>query len=61
MSEPRKQSLHLPLEMFRELQAEALRQDRSLSWIVQQAWRCSRVRVGRMPAPGALAAPSEAR
>src|SRR5688500_12084882 len=35
----RKQSLYFPEEMLEEIQREANRQDRSLSWIVQQAWR----------------------
>ena len=37
MSDKRKQSLYFPEEMLNEIQNEANRQDRSLSWIVQQA------------------------
>jgi uncharacterized small protein (TIGR04563 family) len=48
-SEKRKQSLYFPEEMLREIQAEATRQDRSLSWIVQQAWRVARNQVTKMP------------
>lgn len=36
-SDKRKQSLHFPEEMLLEIQEQATRQDRSLSWIVQQA------------------------
>jgi uncharacterized small protein (TIGR04563 family) len=35
----RKQSLYFPEEMLVEIEREAERQDRSLSWIVQQAWK----------------------
>ncbi len=34
-----KQSLYFPTKVLQEIQAEAIRQDRSLSWIVQQAWK----------------------
>jgi uncharacterized small protein (TIGR04563 family) len=45
----RKQSLYFPEEMLIEIQREALRQDRSLSWIVQQAWKLARLDIKRMP------------
>ena len=49
----RKQSLYFPEEMLQEIQNEAFRQDRSLSWIVQQAWRSARERIKKLPAaPG---------
>ncbi len=48
-TDPRKQSLYFPEEVIREIAAEAQRQDRSLSWIVQLAWRLSRDRVRSMP------------
>ena len=35
--------------MLREIQVEANRQDRSLSWIVQQAWRIARSEITRFP------------
>ena len=38
-TDKRKQSLYFPEDMLNEIQAEANRQDRSLSWIVQQASR----------------------
>jgi uncharacterized small protein (TIGR04563 family) len=55
-SDKRKQSLYFPEEMLKEIQAEATRQDRSLSWIVQKAWRSSRKELGKYPSandPGA--------
>ena len=49
MSDKRKQSLYFPEAMLKEIQAEANRQDRSLSWIVQQAWRVARVDIKKFP------------
>ena len=48
-SDKRKQSLYFPEEMLKEIQDEANRQDRSLSWIVQQAWRIARTEIMRFP------------
>lgn len=42
VSDKRKQSLYFPEEMLKEIGAEATRQDRSLSWIVQKAWKAAR-------------------
>jgi uncharacterized small protein (TIGR04563 family) len=47
----RKQSLYFPEDMLEEIQREAKRQDRSLSWIVQQAWRVARSDLRKMPSP----------
>jgi uncharacterized small protein (TIGR04563 family) len=41
-SDKRKQSLYFPEEMLKEIGGEATRQDRSLSWIVQKAWKAAR-------------------
>ncbi len=56
-TDKRKQSLYFPEEMLREIQEEATRQDRSLSWIVQQAWRAAHDRVAKMPGVHDLGAP----
>ena len=48
-TDKRKQSLYFPEDMLREIQIEANRQDRSLSWIVQQAWRIARTEIMRFP------------
>jgi uncharacterized small protein (TIGR04563 family) len=48
-TDKRKQSLYFPEEMLKEIQVEANRQDRSLSWIVQQAWRIARAEIMRFP------------
>ncbi|AGC46154.1 TIGR04563 family protein [Myxococcus stipitatus] len=45
----RKQSLYFPEDMLEEIQREATRQDRSLSWIVQQAWKVARAEIRKMP------------
>ncbi len=42
VTDKRKQSLYFPEEMLKEIGAEATRQDRSLSWIVQKAWKAAR-------------------
>ena len=48
-ADKRKQSLYFPEEMLKEIQMEANRQDRSLSWIVQQAWRIAQKEIKRFP------------
>jgi uncharacterized small protein (TIGR04563 family) len=50
MSDARKQSLYFPEEMLQDIQQEAVRLDRSLSWIVQRAWRVARERISQMSA-----------
>ena len=48
-TDKRKQSLYFPEDMLREIQEEANRQDRSLSWVVQQAWKIARAEIMRFP------------
>jgi uncharacterized small protein (TIGR04563 family) len=48
-TDKRKQSLYFPEDMLNEIQMEANRQDRSLSWIVQQAWKIARSEILRFP------------
>ncbi len=48
-TDKRKQSLYFPEDMLHEIQGEANRQDRSLSWIVQQAWKIARAEIMRFP------------
>ncbi len=50
MSQKRKVTLYFNAAMLAETQKEALRQDRSISWIIQAAWRLAREEVKRMPA-----------
>lgn len=56
-SDKRKQSLYFPEQMLREIQEEATRQDRSLSWIMQQAWRAARAHIAKMPGMDQLGPP----
>jgi len=48
-SDKRKQSLYFPEWMLNEIAEEARRQDRSLSWIVQQAWLIARKEIKKFP------------
>jgi uncharacterized small protein (TIGR04563 family) len=48
-TDKRKQSLYFPEEMLADIQAEAARQDRSMSWIIQQAWRLACDRIQAFP------------
>lgn len=45
----KKQSLYFPVEMLSEMQNEADRQERPLSWIMQQAWKLSREKIKDYP------------
>lgn len=53
-SDKRKQSLYFPQEMLGEIQGEAARQDRSLSWIVQKAWKIARGEMKKFPSVNEL-------
>jgi len=44
-----RQSIYFPKEMAEEIKAEALRQDRSISWIIQKSWRISRPKIQQLP------------
>ena len=48
-SDKRKQSLYFPQDMLDEIRREAARQDRSLSWIVQKAWKIARRELTKFP------------
>lgn len=48
-SDKRKQSLYFPEDMLDEIKQEAVRLDRSLSWIVQRAWKIARLEIKRLP------------
>ena len=48
-TDKRKQSLYFPEDMLKEIQEEATRQDRSLSWIVQKAWKIARPDIKKYP------------
>lgn len=48
-ADKRKQSVYFPVEMLEEIQHEALRQDRTVSWIVQRAWKIAREEIMKYP------------
>lgn len=48
-SDKRKQSLYFPEEYLDEIRAESLRQDRSMSWLVQKAWEIARETITQFP------------
>jgi uncharacterized small protein (TIGR04563 family) len=52
VSQKRKVTLYFNSAMLAETQKEAIRQDRSVSWIIQAAWRIAREDVRRMPSSG---------
>jgi uncharacterized small protein (TIGR04563 family) len=41
----RKHSIYFPAHLLAEIGAEAVRLDRSLSWMVQHAWRRARLEI----------------
>lgn len=48
-SDKRKQSLYFPEAMLQEIKDEAARLDRSLSWVVQRAWKMARTDIKKLP------------
>ena len=53
MPSPKKKvTLYFSSAMLEETQREAIRQDRSISWIIQAAWRLARDEVHKLPTVG---------
>ena len=50
-NDARKQSLYFPEDMLSEIQTQAQRLDRSLSWVVQQAWKIAKQELNKVPSP----------
>jgi len=48
-TDKRKQSLYFPESMLQEIKEEAARLDRSLSWVVQRAWKMARLEIKKIP------------
>jgi len=42
LENPKKKSVYLPASMIEEIRAEGMRMDRSISWLIQQAWKLSK-------------------
>ena len=57
-ADSRKQSLYFPEDMLLEIQREAERQDRSISWIVQQAWKVGRIELRKRMSVNDVVGPS---
>ena len=49
-TDKRKQSFYFPDDILAEISAEARRQDRSLSWIMQKAWTIAQDEIKKTPA-----------
>jgi len=45
----KKMSLYLPGDVLADIRAEALRQQRSISWLVRNAWRLARRGMDSLP------------
>ncbi len=48
-ADKRKQSLYFPDDMLAEIAKEAERLDRSLSWVVQRAWKVAKAEIKKIP------------
>ena len=46
----KKRSVYLPESMLSEIENEMARQERTLSWLMQQAWRVARPTLQSFPA-----------
>jgi uncharacterized small protein (TIGR04563 family) len=51
-SPKKKVTLYFSANILSETQTEAIRQDRSISWIIQAAWRTAREDIRRLPGYG---------
>ena len=47
-TDKRKQSVYIPEAMLSEIKREAERQERSLSWLIQRAWKIARGEIVKM-------------
>ena len=54
MAAKKKLTLYFPEELVAETKTEAERQDRSLSWILQTAWRIARSEISNYPSVNEL-------
>ncbi len=50
MAQKKKLTLYFSDELIAETKREALRQDRSLSWVLQMAWLMAREQIQDLPA-----------
>jgi uncharacterized small protein (TIGR04563 family) len=59
-SPKKKVTLYFSAAMLEETQREAIRQDRSISWIIQASWRMAREEVRKLPSVAGLPTPAAA-
>ncbi len=45
----KKQSVYFPEAVLAEIEQEAIRLDRSLSWVVQRAWKVAKESIKKLP------------
>jgi uncharacterized small protein (TIGR04563 family) len=50
-NDSRKQSVYLPAPVLEDIQQEARRQDRSVSWLLQAAWKIAAPKFRELPEP----------
>lgn len=48
-TDKRKQSFYFQEDMLQDIREEAARLDRSLSWVVQRAWKVARADIAKLP------------
>ena len=51
-TDKRKQYVYIPEPMLSETKRECERQERSLSWIIQRAWKIARGEIMKTPSTG---------
>ena len=49
ITDKRKKSIHFSEEMLSEIREEAIRLDRSISWIIQRAWKIAHAEIAKIP------------
>ena len=45
---PKKQSFYFPVEMLKEIEIEAKKRNRSMSWVFQRAWKMARLEIKKL-------------
>ena len=51
-TDKRQQSVYIPEAMLSEIKRECEQQERSLSWIMQRAWKIARGEIRKTPSTG---------
>lgn len=53
-----KQSLYFPSKVYQEVREEAERLDRSISWVIVQAWKLAKEKIKEIPGVDDLEEPT---